>query len=50
MAGSNPGGVGVVLRFGLDGGVGLEPQNPYSSFKGHFGRKGYPLLRTFLEK
>ena len=41
------GGGGGVLRFGSDGGVPLKPPNPYLSDKGHFGGKGYPLLRVF---
>ena len=31
---------GGVLRFGLDGGVLLEPQNPYPSLRVIFGGKG----------
>ena len=48
-----PGGGGGVLRFGSDGGVPLKPPNPYLSlrpFKGHFGGKGYPLLRVFSQE
>ena len=34
-----------VLRFGLDGGLPLDPQNPaLPMFKGHFGRKRYSFL------
>ena len=40
-------GGGGVLRFGSDGGVPLKPPNP---FKGHFGGKGYPLLRVWRKR
>ena len=36
--------------FGLEGGAPFKPQNPLHIFKSHFGRKGYPFLRIFLEK
>ena len=44
--GGPPGGGGV-LRFGSDGGCAAEAAKPVPIFKGHFGEKGYPLLRVF---
>ena len=44
------GGGGGVLRFGSDGGVPLKPAKPVPIFKGHFGGKGYPLLRILVKK
>ena len=44
------GGGGGVLRFGSDGGVPLKPPKPVPIFKGHFGGKGYPLLRVFSQE
>ena len=39
-----------LLRFGSDGGVPLKPLKPVPIFKGHFGGKGYPLLRGFSQE
>ena len=44
------GGGGGVLRFGSDGGVPLKPAKPVPIFKGHFGGKGYPLLRVWRKR
>ena len=42
---------GGVLRFGFDGGVcAAEAAKPVPIFKGHFGGKGYPLLRVFSQE
>ena len=32
------------------GGVPLKPPKPVPIFKGHFGGKGYPLLRVFSQE
>ena len=39
-----------VLRFELDRGVPLEPQNPYPSLRVILAEKGTHFLRIFLEK
>ena len=44
------GGGGGVLRFGSDGGCAAEAAKPVPIFKGHFGGKGYPLLRVFSQE
>ena len=46
---SSPGGGGV-LRFGSDGGAAAEAAKPVPIFKGHFGGKGYTLLRVFSQE
>ena len=43
------GGPGGVLRFELDRGVPLEPQNPYPSLRVIWPKR-YPFLRIFLQK
>ena len=44
------GGGGGVLRFGSDGGCAAEAAKPIPIFKGHFGGKGYLLLRVFSQE
>ena len=41
---------GGVLRFELDRGVPLEPQNPYPSLRVILAEKGTRFLRIFLKK
>ena len=40
---------GGILRFGLDRGMPLEPQNPYKSLR-VIWQKRVPIVRIFLEK
>ena len=44
------GGGGGVLRFGSNGGCAAEAAKPIPIFKGHFGGKGYLLLRVFSQE
>ena len=47
--GGGGGGGKDILRVGSDGGVPLKPPKPIPIFKGHFGGKGYLLLRVFKD-